>query len=77
MVQENFSIQGSYVNYFWEYENESEKFDKLSKKIREIPNIESVTPIIEGQAMASVRGSAAAAVVRGIRPIDLKNHKLI
>ena len=54
-----------------------EKFDKLSKKIRGIPNIESVTPIIEGQAMASVRGSAAAAVVRGIRPIDIKNHKLI
>ena len=52
-------------------------YDKLSNRIREIPNIESVVPIIEGQAMATLRGSAAAAVVRGIRPIDLKNHKLI
>ena len=41
-----------------------EEFDKLSKTIREIPNIESVIPIIEGQAMASGRVSAAAAVVR-------------
>ena len=54
-----------------------ENYDKLSNRIREIPNIESVVPIIEGQAMATLRGSAAAAVVRGIRPIDLKNHKLI
>ena len=30
MVQENFSIQASYVNYFWEYENEFEEFDKFS-----------------------------------------------
>jgi hypothetical protein len=30
MVQENFSIQASYVNYFWEYENQLEEFDKFS-----------------------------------------------
>ncbi len=30
MVQDNFSIQASYVNYFWEYENELEEFDKFS-----------------------------------------------
>ena len=54
-----------------------EKFEELSNEIQEIPNIESVVPIIEGQAMATLRGSAAAAVVRGIRPMDLKNHKLI
>ena len=30
MIQENFSIQASYVQYFWKYENEPENFDKLS-----------------------------------------------
>ena len=30
MIQENFSIQGSYVKYFWEYKNEPEYFEKLS-----------------------------------------------
>ena len=30
MIQKNFSIQGSYVNYLWKYENESERFNKLS-----------------------------------------------
>ena len=30
MIQKNFSIQGSYVNYLWKYENEPERFNKLS-----------------------------------------------
>jgi len=30
MIQENFSIQASYVRYFWKYGNEPEHFEKLS-----------------------------------------------
>ena len=30
MIQKNFSIQGSYVNYLWKYGNEAERFNKLS-----------------------------------------------
>jgi len=30
MIQENFSIQGSYVRYFWKYGNEPEHYEKLS-----------------------------------------------
>jgi hypothetical protein len=30
MIQKNFSIQASYVKYFWKYNNEPENFDKLS-----------------------------------------------
>ena len=30
MIQENFSLQGSYIKYFWEYGNEPEHFEKIS-----------------------------------------------
>lgn len=30
MIQENFSVQASYVKYFWKYGNEPEHFEKLS-----------------------------------------------
>ena len=33
MVQQNFSIQGSYVKYFWEYGDEPELYDKISMGI--------------------------------------------
>ncbi|PKU25803.1 lipoprotein-releasing ABC transporter permease subunit [Telmatospirillum siberiense] len=47
-------------------------FDDLAAKIREIPGVTAVTPMIEGQVMVtSPAGGAAGALVRGVRPADL------
>ena len=46
-------------------------FDAVAAVVRKVPGVVSVTPIVEGQVMASARGAARGAVVRGIRPDDL------
>lgn len=54
-----------------------ENFDQAAVQVASIPGIFSVTPQIEGQAMLTVNGAASGAVVRGIRPSDLKAKRLI
>lgn len=49
-------------------------FDLVAKRIRSVEGVVRVTPIIEGQAMATVRGTASGALVRGIRPVDIAGH---
>jgi lipoprotein-releasing system permease protein len=47
-------------------------FDDLADKIRQIPGVTGVTPMVEGQVMVtSPAGGAAGAMVRGVRPADL------
>jgi len=52
-------------------------YDRLAAEIRKVDGVTRVTPIIEGQAMATVRGEARGALVRGIRPDDLARHKIL
>ena len=52
-------------------------FDTAAKKIRELPGIVRVTPLVEGQVMATSEGTAAGALVRGIRPDDLRSLPLL
>jgi lipoprotein-releasing system permease protein len=52
-------------------------FDTAAKKIRELPGIVRVTPLVEGQVMATSEGAAAGALVRGIRPDDLRSLPLL
>jgi lipoprotein-releasing system permease protein len=47
-------------------------FDAAARKVRDIPGVTRVTPIVEGQVMASSETGAAGALVRGIRPEDLR-----
>jgi lipoprotein-releasing system permease protein len=47
-------------------------FDAAAQKVRDIPGVTRVTPIVEGQVMASSETGAAGALVRGIRPEDLR-----
>jgi lipoprotein-releasing system permease protein len=47
-------------------------FDATAQKVRDIPGVTRVTPIVEGQVMASSETGAAGALVRGIRPEDLR-----
>ncbi len=52
-------------------------FDAVSARIRELNGIESVTPMVEGQAMATANGVASGVVVRGVRQDDLLSQKLL
>src|SRR5215831_8391408 len=43
-------------------------FDAAAQKVREIPGVLRVTPLVEGQVMAtSESGGAAGALIRGVR----------
>ena len=52
-------------------------YDPLAEKTRKVAGVVAVTPIIEGQVMATARGAAKGAVVRGIRPRDLARRALV
>jgi lipoprotein-releasing system permease protein len=52
-------------------------FDAAAEKVRQLPGIVRVTPLVEGQVMATSEGAAAGALVRGIRPDDLRSLQLV
>src|SRR5436190_11075316 len=52
-------------------------FDAVAAKVRQVPGITEATPIVEGQVMATTDAGAAGALVRGIRPDDIRNRALI
>src|SRR5213082_440219 len=52
-------------------------FEAVAAKVRAVPGVVSATPMIEGQVMATGEsGAASGAIVRGIRPDDLRNRAL-
>ena len=52
-------------------------FDAAAQKLRAVPGVTRVTPLVEGQVMATSDASAAGALVRGIRPEDLRSLPLL
>ena len=52
-------------------------FDAAAAKVSQVPGITDVTPLIEGQVMATSEAGAAGALVRGIRPEDLRRRPLV
>ncbi|MAF47296.1 MAG: lipoprotein-releasing ABC transporter permease subunit [Rhodospirillales bacterium] len=52
-------------------------YEKLSTQVAKLPGVLKVTPIIEGQVMASANGQAGGALVRGIAPADLAKRPII
>jgi lipoprotein-releasing system permease protein len=53
-------------------------FDTLAGTIAKVPGVVSVTPMVEGQVMAtSAVGGASGALVRGLRPNDLMARDII
>jgi lipoprotein-releasing system permease protein len=52
-------------------------FDAAAQKIRDVPGVVRVTPLIEGQVMATSDAGASGALVRGIRPEDLRSLSLL
>ena len=52
-------------------------FDPLAERVRKVPGVVSVTPMIEGQVMATANGVSRGAVVRGVRPADIARRVII
>jgi len=52
-------------------------YAKLADRIKQAPNITAASPLIEGQVLATGNGAAGGALVRGMRPEDLKAKTLI
>jgi lipoprotein-releasing system permease protein len=52
-------------------------FDAAAQKVRAVAGVVSVTPLIEAQALVTSNAGASGAVVRGIRPGDIRARKLI
>ena len=46
-------------------------YKPIAKKLREVNNIISVSPMIEGQVMVTAKGASQGAMVRGLYPEDL------
>ncbi|MBV8799306.1 MAG: lipoprotein-releasing ABC transporter permease subunit [Alphaproteobacteria bacterium] len=47
-------------------------YDKLAAKVRTVPGVTRVTPIVDGQVMASANGLNGGVLVRGLRQRDLQ-----
>jgi lipoprotein-releasing system permease protein len=54
-----------------------EGWDPLAKKVARVPGVVRVTPLVEGQALATAAGASPGVLVRGIRPADLAQFKLV
>ncbi|MGE0257806.1 MAG: lipoprotein-releasing ABC transporter permease subunit [Alphaproteobacteria bacterium] len=52
-------------------------YDAAAERVRQVPGVVSATPLIEGQVMATSDAGASGALVRGIRPEDIRERKLI
>ncbi len=52
-------------------------YETLADKLSKIPGVVGVSPLIEGQVMATANSVAQGAVIRGISPEDLKARKLV
>ena len=52
-------------------------YDAIEKKIAETGNVTLVTPVVEGQVLASNNGRSTGAIVRGVRASDLAKRPTI
>ena len=47
-------------------------FDAVAARVKKVPGVTSVAPIIDGQVMASANGVNSGVIVRGMRRVDLE-----
>jgi lipoprotein-releasing system permease protein len=52
-------------------------YQMAAKKVEAVPGVTAAIPIVEGQVMATTDRGAAGALVRGIRPPDLRDLRLV
>jgi lipoprotein-releasing system permease protein len=53
------------------------QFDQLAERLRAVPGVVTVTPLVTGQVMATANEIASGALVRGIRPDDLLARRVL
>jgi lipoprotein-releasing system permease protein len=52
-------------------------FDMVAKKVRAVPGVTRVAPIVEGQVMATSNGASLGVLIRGMRKADLANSPTV
>jgi len=52
-------------------------FREAARKLAGLPGVELVTPLIQGQAIATIRDRAVGVAVRGVAPADLQPRTII
>ena len=52
-------------------------YQAAAQRVKAIPDVTAAIPIVEGQVMATTDRGAAGALVRGIRPEDLRDQHLV
>ena len=52
-------------------------YDRLSGRVAAVEGVVKVTPMIEGQVMAAANGQATGALVRGLKPGDLRSREIL
>jgi lipoprotein-releasing system permease protein len=52
-------------------------YEAVANRVKQVPGVVSASPLVEGQVMATFRGNATGAMVRGVRPDDLARENLI
>jgi lipoprotein-releasing system permease protein len=60
------SLQGPLPNYA-----------ELADRLKDLPGVQSVAPMIDGQVFVSASGTGVGAYMRGFRQADLKNRRLV
>jgi lipoprotein-releasing system permease protein len=54
-----------------------EAFDQLTERLRAVDGVVAVTPLVTGQVMVTANEIASGALVRGIRPDDLRARRAL
>src|SRR5690606_38017871 len=52
-------------------------YDAIAERIRSVPGVVSVMPLVDGQVMVQSPQNASGALVRGLREQDLKNLAVV
>jgi len=52
-------------------------YDRIAGQVAKVEGVVKVTPMIEGQVMASANGQASGAVVRGLKPEDVRGRAIL
>jgi lipoprotein-releasing system permease protein len=53
------------------------EFDAVAGRVRRVADVLSAAPLVEGQVLATANGVSSGAMVRGMRPADLRGRRLI
>ena len=59
------------------YQGPLPNYEGLTTELRQLPIVKMADPLVQGQAMVTVKDQAIGAVVRGIRPEDIKARPIL